>query len=143
MTNTCVALSLLLGTIVPVAPATTHLAAAKALVGTHQHPAAQSSGGGGAQNYSEIVGHWRTTRIVFESSRDDHLILRPDGVAIEWSTTASGSGRQTTGRWRVTGKELTIVWSDGQESSRPFTFYEAQLVFPNVQGSRVFWERLE
>lgn len=103
----------------------------------------QGGGGAGAASVDpELVGLWRTTRIVFDSPRDDFLELRPDGTAVEWSGTAHGQGAKTTGRWAVTGREISIIWSDGTRSSRPFTMYEGQLVLPNIQGSRIFWDRI-
>src|SRR5262245_54214540 len=50
-----------------------------------------------------LVGHWRTTRIVFGSPRDDHLVLRVDGTAERWSVTASSSGPETVGRRAAAG----------------------------------------
>lgn len=106
--------------------------------GRHQGAAIRAAGGN-----SELVGLWRSTRIVFDSPRDDFLELLADGTAAEWSATAGGQGPKTTGRWTTTEKELTITWSTGDRWSNPFTFYEGDLVFPNIQGSRKFWERIQ
>jgi hypothetical protein len=92
---------------------------------------------------STLVGHWRTTRIVFESPRDDHLELSADGTAERWSVTASGSGPKTVGRWAVAGSVLSLTWSGETQTSQAFTMYQGQLVLPNVQGRRVFWDRLD
>jgi len=91
-----------------------------------------------------LVGHWRTTTIVFESPEDEHLVLNPDGTWEDWVVTASHSSATTTGTWRVEGKAL-IMQADGngQKLSRPFTIYEGQLVFPNIENKRLFWERIE
>jgi hypothetical protein len=92
---------------------------------------------------STLVGHWRTTRIVFESPRDDHLVLGADGTAERWSVTASGSGPKTVGRWAVAGSVLSLTWSGEAQTSQAFTMYQGQLVLPNVQGRRVFWDRFD
>jgi hypothetical protein len=90
-----------------------------------------------------LVGHWRNTRIVFESSRDEHLVLRGDGSAETWTVTATGRSAPVKGRWETQARTLSITWDDGAKWSRPFTFYENQLVFPNIQKQRKFWERLQ
>lgn len=90
-----------------------------------------------------LVGHWRTTRIVFESPRDDHLVLRVDGTAERWSVTASSSGAKTVGRWAVTGSVLNLTWTGDDQTSQAFTMYQGQLVLPNVPNRRVFWDRLD
>jgi hypothetical protein len=90
-----------------------------------------------------LVGHWRTTRIVFESPRDDHLVLRVDGTAERWSVTASSSGPKTVGRWAVAGSVLSLTWTGDAQTSQAFTMYRGQLVLPNVPNRRVFWDRLD
>jgi hypothetical protein len=90
-----------------------------------------------------LVGHWRTTRIVFESPRDDHLVLRVDGTAERWSVTASSAGPKTVGQWAVTGSVLSLTWTGGAQTSQAFTMYQSQLVLPNVPNRRVFWDRLD
>ena len=90
-----------------------------------------------------LVGHWRTTRIVFESPRDDHLVLRVDGTAERWSVTASSSGPKTVGRWAVAGSVLNLTWTGEAQTSQAFTMYQGQLVLPNVPNRRVFWDRLD
>jgi hypothetical protein len=90
-----------------------------------------------------LVGHWRTTRIVFESPRDDHLVLRVDGTAERWSVTASSSGPKTVGRWAVAGSVLSLTWTGEAQTSQAFTMYQGQLVLPNVPNRRVFWDRLD
>jgi hypothetical protein len=100
------------------------------------------SRGAGATD-STLVGHWRTTRIVFESPRDDHLVLRVDGTAERWSVTASSAGPKTVGRWAVAGSVLTLTWTGEAQTSQAFTMYQNQLVLPNVQGRRVLWDRLD
>jgi hypothetical protein len=90
-----------------------------------------------------LVGHWRSTTIVFESPRDEHLVLRTDGTAETWIVTASDKTPITRGRWRNRGTTLSVDWADGRQWSQPFTFYEGQLVFPNVANQRQFWESIE
>jgi hypothetical protein len=90
-----------------------------------------------------LTGHWRSTTIVFESPRDEHLVLRADGTAETWIVTASDRTPATRGRWRNQGTTLTVDWADGRQWSQPFTFFEGQLVFPNVANQRQFWEAIE
>jgi hypothetical protein len=90
-----------------------------------------------------LTGHWRSTTIVFESPRDEHLVLRVDGTAETWIVTASDRTPVTRGRWRNQGTTLTVDWADGRQWSQPFTFFEGQLVFPNVANQRQFWEAIE
>ena len=90
-----------------------------------------------------LVGHWRTTRIVFERPRDDHFVLRVDGTAERWSLTASSSGLKTVGRWAVAGSVLNLTWTGEAQTSQAFTMYQGQLVLPNVPNRRVFWDRLD
>lgn len=90
-----------------------------------------------------VVGHWRSTRVVFEQSRDEHLVLHADGRAETWTVTAFERSGVTAGRWTARGSSLDVAWSDGREWSQPFTFFEGQLVFPNVPNRRQFWERMD
>jgi hypothetical protein len=64
----------------------------------------------------QLVGHWRMTKIVFERPKDEHLVLEADG-----SVSLAGRTRYPL----------------------PFTFYEGQLVYPNIPNRRGFWERIE
>jgi hypothetical protein len=77
---------------------------------------------------------------VFDNARDEHLILREDGTAETWTVTASSRAPATSGRWTVKGTTLSVAWEDGREWGQPFTFYQGQLVFPNVPNGRQFWE---
>ena len=47
------------------------------------------------------------------------------------------------GRWAGDGATLNVSWEDGTEWSQAYTFFEGQLVFPNVPNRRRFWERIE
>lgn len=90
-----------------------------------------------------LVGHWRSTAIVFESPRDEHLVLHADGTAETWIVTASDTGPSLSGRWGSQGTTLSVDWGDGTQWSQPFTFHEGQLVFPNIANQRQFWERID
>ena len=79
-----------------------------------------------------LVGHWRSTTISFDSPRDEHFVMRADGTAETWIVTASGRTPVTRGRWSTKGTTLSVAWEDGRQWGRPFTFYQGQLVFPNV-----------
>ncbi len=85
-----------------------------------------------------LVGHWRKTTIRFETPEDEHLVLNADGTAENWVVTASSRSRTTTGTWKVQGKILTLRL--GEEVSNPFFIHEGQLVFPNIQNRRRFWD---
>jgi hypothetical protein len=90
----------------------------------------------------QLIGHWRKTTIVFESPKDEHLVLHAGGTADNWIVTAETRGEPVTGRWSVEGKTLTLSFGQN-ENSRPFTFYQGQLVFPNIPSRRGFWEKIE
>jgi hypothetical protein len=94
-------------------------------------------------NASVLVGHWRTTSIVFESPRDEHLVLNADGTAQNWVVTASNRSGVKAGTWKVEGRTLVLLLAGSNEVSLPFTIHEGQLVFPNIQNRRRFWERLK
>jgi hypothetical protein len=102
----------------------------------------QESGDSSSDNKQQLIGHWRKTTIVFESPKDEHLVLHADGTAENWLVTADSRSEPVTGRWSVEGKTLTLSFGDN-ENSRPFTFHEGQLVFPNIPKRRGFWEKIE
>jgi hypothetical protein len=87
-----------------------------------------------------LAGHWRSTQIVFDQPRDEHVVLRADGTAETWVVTADNRTPVTRGRWRVQGTNLLVDWQDGRQWGQPFTFHQGQLVFPNVPNRRQFWE---
>jgi hypothetical protein len=95
-----------------------------------------------SENSSPLIGHWRKTTIVFESPKDEHLVLHADGTAENWVVTAESRSEPVTGHWSVEGKTLTLSFGDN-ENSQPFTFYEGQLVFPNISNRRGIWEKIE
>jgi hypothetical protein len=90
-----------------------------------------------------LAGHWRSTRITFDQPRDEHLVLREDGVAETWTVTAGGREPSKRGRWSDEDRRLVVNWEDGSTWGQPYTFHEGQLVFPNVQNRRQFWDRIE
>ena len=110
-------------------------AAALALVQA-AFPALAQDGGG-------LVGHWRKTTIVFESPRDEHLILNADSTFQNWTVTATETGTPLAGQWEARENMLVFRMEGSEDQSSPFTFFEGQLVFPNVEGGRGFWERVE
>lgn len=122
------------------------LAAATAMASSAN---ANSGGTGGGSGQVErradqpLVGHWQFTRIEFGSPRDENLVLRADGTAEHWFATASGRSEVSTGRWTASGSTFGVKWADGEEWSQPFTFFEGQFVFPNIQGRRKIWERIQ
>ena len=102
----------------------------------------QESGDASSDNKQRLIGHWRKTTIVFGSPKDEHLLLHADGTAENWTVTAESRSEPLAGRWSVEGKTLTLLFGDN-ENSKPFTFYEGQLVFPNIPNRRGFWEKIE
>jgi len=97
----------------------------------------------GQEPANALIGHWRNTKIVFEKPQDTHLVLHPDGVAETWMVTATKRDPKSTGRWRSEGKTLTLGFGNGDERSYSFTFYQGQLVLPNIPNKRQFWEKIE
>jgi hypothetical protein len=105
------------------------------------HPVvAQIADPGRAQS---LVGHWRNTQIVFGSARDENIVLRANGVVEKWSVTASSRSSIVRGRWETQANIFSVDWEDGTKWSGPFTFHQGNLVFPNRQGQRRFWDRIE
>jgi len=102
----------------------------------------QEAGDASSDVKQQLIGHWRKTTIVFESPKDEHLVLHADGTADNWVVTAESRSEPVTGRWSVEGKTLTLSFGEN-ENSRPFTFYQGQLVFPNIPNRRGFWEKIE
>src|SRR5262245_15461901 len=109
------------------------------LAATSTHAVAQTADSGRAQN---LVGHWRNTRIVFDSPRDENLVFAANGVVERWTVTASSRSAPVQGRWESEANVLIVVWDDASRWSGPFTFHEGELVFPNRQGQRRFWKRI-
>jgi hypothetical protein len=93
-------------------------------------------------NPDALVGHWRKTTIQHLGARDEHLALAQDGTMTDWSVTAESRTQPVSGAWRVDGNILTISVDGRVTASQPFTFYKGQLVFPNVQNRRGFWEKI-
>jgi hypothetical protein len=91
----------------------------------------------------ELAGHWRKTTIVFESPRDEHLILNADSTFQNWTVTADETGTPLAGQWEANGNMLTFHIEGSEDQSSPFTFFEGQLVYPNIEGGRGFWDRVE
>ena len=102
----------------------------------------QESSDASRDSKQQLIGHWRKTTIVFGSPKDEHLVLHADGTADNWVVTAESRSEPVTGRWSVEGKTLTLSFGEN-ENSRPFTFYQGQLVFPNIPNRRGFWEKIE
>jgi len=102
----------------------------------------QESGDASSDNKQRLIGHWRKTTIVFGSPKDEHLVLNADGTAENWTVTAESRSVPVAGRWSVEGKALTLLFGEN-ENSKPFTFYQGQLVFPNIPNRRGFWEKIE
>ena len=102
----------------------------------------QESGDASSDNKQRLIGHWRKTTIVFGSPKDEHLVLRGDGTAENWVVTAESRSEPVIGHWSVEGKTLTLSFGEN-ENSKPFTFYQGQLVFPNIPNRRGFWEKIE
>ncbi len=96
-----------------------------------------------SENALVLVGHWRKTTIVFESPRDEHLVLHANGTAENWVVTASSRTEPLNGNWSVEGKVLKLDLGEGNRASLPFTIYEGKLVLPNIPNRRQFWDKIE
>jgi hypothetical protein len=93
-------------------------------------------------NPAALVGHWRKTTISYVGPRDENLVLRANGAAERWEVTAQSRTPVATGTWRVDDKILTVQIAGKNTASLPFTFHQGQLVFPNIQNRRGFWDRI-
>jgi hypothetical protein len=90
----------------------------------------------------QLIGHWRKTTIGYTGPIDEHLVLHSDGTVENWTVTAYERREPVTGHWSVDGKTLTLSLG-GNDRSSPFTFYQGQLVFPNIPNRRGFWEKIQ
>ena len=95
-----------------------------------------------SENAGGLIGHWRTTRIGYTGPIDEHLVLRADGTVENWTVTAYEHREPVTGHWSVEGKTLTLSFG-GNDRSNPFTFYQGQLIFPNIPNRRRNWEKID
>jgi hypothetical protein len=95
-----------------------------------------------SENSNALIGHWRKTTISYTGPLDEHLVLHVDGTVENWTATAYERREPVTGHWNVEGKNL-ILSICGNYRSSPFTFYQGQLVFPNIPNRRGFWEKIE
>jgi hypothetical protein len=102
----------------------------------------QESSAPSSENSSGLVGHWRKTTIGYTGPIDEHLVLHSDGTVENWTATAYERREPVTGHWSVEGKTLTLSFG-GNDRSNSFTFYQGQLVFPNIPNRRGFWERID
>jgi hypothetical protein len=102
----------------------------------------QESSGSSSENSNALIGRWRKTTISYTGPIDEHLVLHVDGTVENWTATAYERREPVTGHWSVEGKTLTLSFG-GNDRSNPFTFYQGQLVFPNIQNRRGFWEKIE
>jgi hypothetical protein len=93
-------------------------------------------------NAGQLFGHWRKTTIGYTGPMDEHLVLHANGTVENWTVTAYERREPVTGHWNVDGKMLTLSFG-GNDRSSPFTFYQGQLVYPNIPNRRGFWEKIE
>lgn len=90
-----------------------------------------------------LVGHWRSTTVVYENSQDMNLVLQAGGVAEMWVVTAEKRSQKIVGRWESVGKTLTLRFGEGKPTTGPYTMHEGKLVYPNIPNQRAFWDRLK
>jgi hypothetical protein len=102
----------------------------------------QESNAPSSENASPLIGHWRKTTISYTGPIDEHLVLHSDGTVENWTATAYERREPVTGHWSVEGKTQTLSFG-GNDRSSPFTFYQGQVVFPNIPNRRGFWEKIE
>jgi hypothetical protein len=104
---------------------------------TFQEGSATSS-----ENSNALIGHWRKTTISHMGPIDEHLVLHVDSTVENWTVTAYERREPVTGHWNVEGKTLILSFG-GNDRSDPFTFYQGQLIFPNIPNRRVSWEKID
>jgi hypothetical protein len=102
----------------------------------------QESSNSSSENSNALIGHWRKTTIGYTGPIDEHLVLHVDGTVENWTATAYERRNPVTGHWNVEGKTLILSFG-GNDRSSPFTFYQGQLVFPNIPNRRGIWEKIE
>jgi hypothetical protein len=102
----------------------------------------QEGNAASSENSSGLIGHWRKTTIGYTGPTDEHLVFHSNGTVENWTVTAYERRDPVTGHWSVEGKTLTLSFG-GNDRSNPFTFYQGQLVFPNIPNRRGFWEKIE
>jgi hypothetical protein len=102
----------------------------------------QESSAPSSENASVLIGHWRKTTIGYTGPIDEHLVLHVDGTVENWTVTAYERREPVAGHWSVEGKTLTLSFG-GNDRSNPFTFYQGQLIFPNIPNRRMSWEKIE
>jgi hypothetical protein len=102
----------------------------------------QESSAPTSENSSGLIGHWRKTTIGYTGPIDEHLVLHSNDTVEKWAVTAYERREPVTGHWSVEGKKLTLSFG-GNDRSSPFTFYQGQLVFPNIPNRRGFWEKID
>jgi len=102
----------------------------------------QELSGYSSENSNALIGHWRKTTIGYTGPIDEHLVLHVDTTVENWTAAAYERRELVTGHWSVEGKTLTLSFG-GNDRSSPFTFYQGQLVFPNIPNRRGFWEKIE
>ena len=101
----------------------------------------QESNATTSENSNALIGHWRKTTISYTGPVDEHLVLHVDGTAENWTATAYERREPVTGHWNIEGKTLILSFG-GNDRTNPFTFYQGQLVFPNIPNRRAFWEKI-
>jgi hypothetical protein len=83
----------------------------------------QAEGEALAENAKVLIGHWRKTTIVFDSPRDEHLVLHANGTSENWVVTASERTETTTGRWSAEGKTLKLSLGENEVARSVFIFF--------------------
>ena len=105
-----------------------------------------------------LVGHWRESvseqpsigsvelGVYSSGARDTHLVLLPNGTGAMWTVREESRNRTrvTKGYWRCDSKTLLLVSDAGEQYMLgPYTFHNGQLVFPNTQNQRRYWDRIQ
>lgn len=96
----------------------------------------------GSPPVHELVGHWRYTRVLFDTATDTHLVLHADGRAESWRVSTDGRTASEHGRWQAIGQQLALTDGTGRLYPQPYTIHAGKLVFPNIPNRREFWEWL-
>ncbi len=108
-------------------------------------PSTVEEGGAPAltESASVLVGHWKKTLIQLEQPFDYHLVLNDDGTFQEWVASAAGTDAPTSGSWQASDTMLMFQTDGNGPVEAPWTIYEGRLIYPNIDGRRGDWERME
>jgi hypothetical protein len=92
---------------------------------------------------SELAGKWRRTELLIDLPQDVYLDLKADGNVTNWVENSGKMQVPRSGKWDTSDGKLVFRYDGFTEESEAYSLYEGQLVYPNVEGRRGFWDRVE